>query len=110
MLALSHRPMWPSPSVHRIGVPNWVFEAQYPARECLCLHFTPNLTIRTARLKVGMVFAIPFLQDSFIPCNMPVYPGAQSVPYLHKIKAGLAVTPCYKQSEFAETSDGPKQF
>lgn len=27
-------------------------------------------------------FAIPFLQDSFIPCNMPVYPGARTVPNL----------------------------
>jgi hypothetical protein len=47
--------MWPSPSDKRIGVPDWVFEALYPACECLCLRFNPYLTIRTARLKVRMV-------------------------------------------------------
>jgi hypothetical protein len=46
--------MLPSPSDKKIGVLDWVFEAQYPARECLCLRFSPNLTIRTARLKVRM--------------------------------------------------------
>ena len=41
-------------------------------------------SIRTSRFELqdsrSGWFAVPFLQDSFIPCNMPVYPGALSVP------------------------------
>jgi len=38
--------------MRNVDVMTAVFEAQYPVRECLCLRFNPNLTIRTARLKV----------------------------------------------------------
>jgi hypothetical protein len=35
----------PSPSVHKVGAPNWFFEAQYPAHQCPCLCFAPLLTV-----------------------------------------------------------------
>ena len=41
-----------------------------------CLRFDDGLTTATARLEVRW-FATPFLQDSFIPYCMPVYPGAR---------------------------------
>ncbi len=37
MLALSHHPVLPSPCVQKVGTLNWVFEALYLARKCLCL-------------------------------------------------------------------------
>jgi hypothetical protein len=53
-LAMSLPAMWPSPSLNKVGVPDWVFEARIPACRCLCLRFGFDLTINSARLKVRM--------------------------------------------------------
>jgi hypothetical protein len=53
-----------------------IFEAQYPAHRCRCLRFTNRLAATRAKLAVRMESLPPFLQDSFIPNFMPVYPGA----------------------------------
>jgi len=42
-----------------------------------CLRFDSGLATAPARLEVRW-FATPFLQDSFIPYCMPVYPGART--------------------------------
>ncbi len=44
--------------------------------QCRCLRFTCRLATTRAKLAVRMESLPPFLQDSFIPYFMPVYPGA----------------------------------
>jgi len=55
MLALAHAVVLPSPYVHRVGTLNCVFEAQYPAHQCLCLRFASCLATSRAKLEVRMV-------------------------------------------------------
>jgi len=55
MLALAHAVVLPSPYVHRVGTLNCVFEAQYPAHQCLCLRFASRLATSRAKLEVRMV-------------------------------------------------------
>ena len=55
MLALSHHPVLPSPCVQKVGTLNWVFEALYLARKCLCLRLACRLTTARPRLEVRMV-------------------------------------------------------
>jgi hypothetical protein len=38
-----------------------------------------HFTMPTARLEVRMESPLPFLKGSFIPYNMPVYPGARRI-------------------------------
>jgi Phosphate transporter family len=52
--AVSLQPTLPSPSLNKVGVLDWVFEARIPACRCLCLRFGFDLTINSARLKVRM--------------------------------------------------------
>ena len=47
-----------------------------PAHRYLCLRFKRDLAVSPARLEARMESLSPFLQGSFIPYNMPVYPGA----------------------------------
>jgi len=65
-LALSFPPVWPSRGEHSVGARNWFFEARFPARRCLCLHFTWSLTAPGARLEVKMV-RYSFLVGLFHP-------------------------------------------
>ncbi len=76
---LSPARMWPSPSVHRVGTPDCVFEAQYPAHRCLCLRFAllPRDRPRKTRGQDGSLLLS--CRDSFILYSMPVYPGARTV-------------------------------
>src|SRR5271167_1215474 len=53
-----------------------------PAHRCPCLRFGRHLAMSPARLRAKMESLSPFLWDSFIPCNMPVYPGAPSLTRL----------------------------
>jgi hypothetical protein len=69
-------PVLPSSAPTESAFPKWIFEAQYPAHQCRCLRFTCRLATARARLAVRMDSLSPFLQDSFIPYFMPVYPGA----------------------------------
>ena len=41
----------PSPSVHKVSTPNWLFEAQYPAHQCPCLRFAPHLTVNPRKTR-----------------------------------------------------------
>jgi hypothetical protein len=50
-----------------------------PAHRYLCLRFKRDLAISPARLEAKMESLSPFLWGSFIPYNMPVYPGALRV-------------------------------
>jgi hypothetical protein len=54
-------------------------ELNRPARQYLCLRFAmlPRGTTGKTRGQNGV--ASPFLWGSFIPYNVPVYPGARSV-------------------------------
>ncbi len=54
-LALTFPPVWPSRCKHTVGTRIAFFEAQFPARRCLCLRFTRPLTAPSARLVVRMV-------------------------------------------------------
>src|SRR3984957_15375684 len=75
-LAISPPPVLPSSFVTESACPIEIFEAQYPAQRCHCLRFTYRLATARAKLAVRMDSLSPFLQGSFIPCFMPVYPGA----------------------------------
>ena len=55
MLALSHAPVLPSPYVQKVGTLNWVFEALYLARKCLCLRLACLFATARPRLEVRMV-------------------------------------------------------
>src|SRR5271154_4004593 len=65
-LALSFPSVWPSRQEHTVGIRIAVFEAQFPARRCLCLRFTRPLTAPSARLEVKMV-RYSFLVGLFHP-------------------------------------------
>src|SRR5258708_38806372 len=54
-LALSFPSVLPSRCKHTVGTRIAFFEAQFPARRCLCLCFTRRLTAPSARLEVEMV-------------------------------------------------------
>src|SRR5258706_15287542 len=47
-----------------------------PAHQYLCLRFKRYLAISPARLEARMDSLSPSLKGSFIPYNMPAYPGA----------------------------------
>jgi hypothetical protein len=67
----------PSPNQERVGVLVLRFsKLNSPARRYPCLRFERHLTMPPARLRAKMESLSPFLLDSFIPYNMPVYPGA----------------------------------
>ena len=51
---VSLQPIWPSPSLNKVGALDWFFEARCPACQCLCLRFGFDLTINSARLEVRM--------------------------------------------------------
>ena len=53
-LAMTLHAIWPSPSVNKVGVLYWVFEARYPACQCLCLRFDVHLAVYPAKLEVRM--------------------------------------------------------
>ena len=53
-LAMTLHAMLPSPSLNKVGVLYWVFEARYPACQCLCLRFDACLTAYPAKLEVRM--------------------------------------------------------
>jgi hypothetical protein len=56
----------PSRQEHTVGTRIAFFEARFPARRCLCLHFTRPLTVPSARLEVKMV-RYSFLVGLFHP-------------------------------------------
>jgi hypothetical protein len=58
--------MLPSRWKHTVGARIVFFEAQFPARRCLCLHFTWLLADPGARLEVKMV-RYSFLVGLFHP-------------------------------------------
>jgi len=78
-------PVLPSSSKTESAFPIEIFEAQYPAHRCRCLRFTCRLATARAKLAVRMDSLSPFLQGSFIPCFMPVYPGAPEARFLGMI-------------------------
>ena len=47
-----------------------------PPTDASVLRFGTHLAMGPARLEVRMESLSPFLQGFFLPCNMPVYPGA----------------------------------
>jgi len=59
-------PVWPSRCKHTVGARIAFFEAQFPARRCLCLRFTRHLAAPSARLEVKMV-RYSFLVGLFHP-------------------------------------------
>jgi hypothetical protein len=65
-LALAFPSVLPSRWKHAVGIRFALFEARFPARRCLCLHFTRNLTAPSARLEVKMV-RYSFLVGLFHP-------------------------------------------
>jgi hypothetical protein len=65
-LALAFPSVLPSRWKHAVGIRFALFEARFPARRCLCLHFTRNLTAPSARLEVKMV-RYSFLVGLFPP-------------------------------------------
>src|SRR5260370_37604358 len=65
-LAIAFPPVWPSRCKHTVGTRIAFFEAQFPARRCLCLRFTRHLTAPSARLEVKMV-RYSFLVGPFHP-------------------------------------------
>jgi hypothetical protein len=54
-LAMAFPPVLPSRCEHTVGARIAFFEAQFPARRCLCLRFTRHLATPGARLEVEMV-------------------------------------------------------
>jgi len=54
-LAIAFPTVWPSRCKHTVGTRVALFEAQFPARRCLCLRFTRHLAAPSARLEVKMV-------------------------------------------------------
>src|SRR6266496_2398214 len=66
ILAMSNRPPLPSRCTHTVGPRIGFFEAQFPARRCLCLRFTRHLAAPSARLEVKMV-RYSFLVGLFHP-------------------------------------------
>ena len=79
------------PSASLIASASWsrtLFEAQYPAHRYLYLHFKCDLAITPARLKARMDSLLPFLYDSFIRDNIPVYPGVlwNRYPFLQLVE------------------------
>jgi hypothetical protein len=65
-LAILSPPVLPSRWKHTVSARNFVFEARFLARQCLCLHFTRHLTAPGARLEVKMV-RYSFLVGLFHP-------------------------------------------
>src|SRR4051812_8353891 len=65
-LAITFPPVLPSRWKHTVGTRNALFEAQFPARRCLCLRFTWLLAVPRARLEVKMV-RYSFLVGLFHP-------------------------------------------
>src|SRR5271157_3684876 len=64
--------MWPSASPNSVGAPDKIdFAAPVNASPAA-------LRLHSHDSGSGW-FAIPFLWDSFLPCSMPVYPGALGV-------------------------------
>src|SRR6267142_25152 len=63
---MSFPPVWPSRCKHSVGARIAFFEAQFPARRCLCLRFTRHLAAPSARLEVKMV-RYSFLVGLFHP-------------------------------------------
>src|SRR5690348_6946727 len=65
-LAVSFLPVLPARYDHAVGFRNSFFEAQFLARQCLCLRFTQLLAKLGARLEVKMV-RYSFLVGLFHP-------------------------------------------
>jgi hypothetical protein len=78
-----------------------LFGAQYPAHRCRCLRFTCRLATARAKLAVRMDSLSPFLQGSFIPCFMPVYPGAPEARF-------LAMIPCFQAHRWTDGDSRPR--
>ena len=78
-LALTLAFVLPSLCVYKVGALKLPFsKLSAPAHFRLCLRF--QLASRLPRQDSRSEwFATPFLQDSFIPCCMPVYPGAHTL-------------------------------
>jgi hypothetical protein len=65
--------VWPSSNQERVGALVLRFsKLNSPAHRYPCLRFKRHLAMPPARLRAKMESLAPFLQDSFIPCNMPV--------------------------------------
>src|SRR3984957_15599781 len=65
-IAIALPPVLPSRCKHTVGARIAFFEAQFPARRCLCLRFTRHLAAPSARLEVEMV-RYSFLVGLFHP-------------------------------------------
>ena len=65
-IAIALRSVWPSRYKHTVGARIAFFEAQFPARRCLCLRFSRHLAAPSARLEVKMV-RYSFLVGLFHP-------------------------------------------
>src|ERR1700719_2492824 len=65
-IAIALPPVLPSRCKHTVGARIAFFEAQFPARRCLCLRFTRHLAAPSARLEVKMV-RYSFLVGLFHP-------------------------------------------
>ena len=65
-LAFAFPTVLPSRCKHTVGARDTFFEAQFPARRCLCLRFTRHLAAPGARLEVEMV-RYSFLVGLFHP-------------------------------------------
>src|SRR6202043_4223281 len=65
-IAIALPPVLPARCKHTVGARIAFFEAQFPARRCLCLRFTRHLAAPSARLEVKMV-RYSFLVGLFHP-------------------------------------------
>ena len=61
VLAFTAKPMLPSPVTVQVGVPIYLFEAQYPAHQCPCLRFDAPPRDDTPQNSGSGWFATPFL-------------------------------------------------
>jgi len=76
ILALAHPPLLPSRCKHTVGARIAFFEAQFPARRCLCLRFTDrSLAVHLCKTRGQSGSLLLPLWGSFIPDCTPVYPG-----------------------------------
>src|SRR6266576_3848192 len=83
-LAIHSRLVWLSCCLPPLGIESASCSIGFsklnsPAHRYLCLRFKRYLAVSPARLEARMDSLFPFLYRSFIPYNMPVYPGALRV-------------------------------
>ena len=69
--------MWPSRVSYQVGISIYLYEAQYPARQCPCLRFDGRLAVTAARGQDGSLLLSYRALSSpatcrFIPAHNPL--------------------------------------